>query len=148
MNLRDAITLAKETGDLNALMQVIPYARRLGFTGHVFGNEVITEMRFDERLVGNPVLPALHGGTVGALLESAAIFKLLWDQETARFPKTIDITISYLRSARPLNTFAQAIITKHGRRVANVRAEAWQQERDRPVAVAHAHFLLKPAEDV
>jgi uncharacterized protein (TIGR00369 family) len=146
MDLREALTEAKEAGNLDVLIDAIPYARLLGITGHVFGDEVVTEMRFHDKLVGNPLVPALHGGVVGALLESAAIFRLLWDRETDKFPKTIDITISYLRSARTRNTFAQAIITKHGRRVANVRAEAWQEERDRPIAVAEAHFLLKPTE--
>jgi uncharacterized protein (TIGR00369 family) len=145
MNLRESIKRAKETGDLNILIRAIPYARFLGITGRVFGDEVIAEMRFSEKLIGNPRLPALHGGTVGALLESAAIFKLLWDQETDRVPKTINITVSYLRSAKPVATFAQPVITRQGRRVANVRVEAWQQERQRPVAVAHAHFLLVPA---
>ena len=38
---------------------------------------------------------------------------------------------------------AQAIITKHGRRVANVRAEAWQEDRSKPIAAMHGHFLLR-----
>ena len=142
MSLRDRILEAKAAGDLNLLIDVIPYARFLGIKGHVYGDEVITEMPFDNKLVGNPVLPALHGGTVGALLESTAIFKLLWDQETEQVPKTINITVSYTRSARAFATFAHAIITKQGRRVNNVRVEAWQQERYRPVAVANAHFLI------
>ena len=144
MSLRDTLQRAKETGDLDLLIDAIPYARFLGLSARVFGDEVITEMRFSQKLIGNPVLPALHGGTVGALLESAAIFKLLWDGETVRVPKTINITVSYLRSPKPVDTFAQPIITRQGRRVANVRIEAWQQERQRPVAVAHAHFLLVP----
>ena len=145
MNLKELIQRAKETGDPNVLIEVIPYARFLGLSARVFGDEVITEMRFFEKLIGHPLLPALHGGTVGALLETAAIFKLLWDRETNTVPKTINITVSYLRSPRPVSTFAQPIITRQGRRVANVRVEAWQQERQRPVAVANAHFLLVQA---
>jgi acyl-coenzyme A thioesterase PaaI-like protein len=36
-------------------------------------------------------------------------------------------------------------VTKHGRRVCNVRAEAWQEDRARPIATLHGHFLVKPA---
>jgi acyl-coenzyme A thioesterase PaaI-like protein len=90
------------------------------------------------------VISALHGGTVGALLESAAILKLLWEGSAGAVPKTINITLDYLRSARATeDTFARAIITKHGRRVANVQVRAWQRDEAKPIAAAHAHFLLK-----
>ncbi len=61
-------------------------------------------------------------------------------------PKTIDISFEYLRSGKPRDTFAQATITKHGRRVANVRVVAWQEDPSRPIAAAHGHFLIKPRE--
>jgi uncharacterized protein (TIGR00369 family) len=99
-------------------------------------------MRFGEHLVGNPMLPALHGGTLGALLESAAIFELIYRAETALLPKTITLTIDYLRSAGAKDTFACGSVTRHGRRVANVRVEAWQDDRRTPVVTAHAVFLV------
>ena len=61
-------------------------------------------------------------------------------------PKTINITVDYLRSARVIDTHARATITKHGRRVANVQVRAWQADESKPVAAAHAHFLLKTME--
>ena len=67
---------------------------------------------------------------------------LVWSAETDTIPKIIDLSIDYLRSARPVETYARAIVTKHGRRIANIRAEAWQEDAGRPVAAAHAHFLL------
>jgi acyl-coenzyme A thioesterase PaaI-like protein len=103
-------------------------------------------MRASQSLIGNPILPAIHGGTVGALLESAAIFKLVWEIRSIAVPKTINITVDYLRSARVVDTHARAIITKHGRRVANVQVRAWQADEAKPVAAAHAHFLLKAME--
>jgi uncharacterized protein (TIGR00369 family) len=106
----------------------------------------VTTMRGQKSLIGNPVLPALHGGTVGALLESAAIFKLIWEIKSIAVPKTINITVDYLRSARVEDTHARCVITKHGRRVANVQVRAWQQDESRPIAAAHAHFLLKTRE--
>jgi acyl-coenzyme A thioesterase PaaI-like protein len=57
-------------------------------------------------------------------------------------PKTINITIDYLRSGRTVDTFARGVITRHGRRVANVRVEAWQDDPERPIAIAYAHFLI------
>nr|WP_276600356.1 MULTISPECIES: PaaI family thioesterase [unclassified Nannocystis] len=99
-------------------------------------------MRFAEHLIGNPVLPALHGGALCALLESTAIFQLLWESELSATPRTIGLTVEYLRSGRPVDTFARGMPTRQGRRVTNVRVEAWQDDRSRPIAVASAHFLV------
>jgi acyl-coenzyme A thioesterase PaaI-like protein len=138
---------AKVVRDVNALMQAIPYARFLGITVDQRGNEVTTVMHFSENLIGNPVLPALHGGTIGAFLETTAIAQLAFEIAGDALPKPIGLTIDYLRSGRPVDTYGRAVITKQGRRVATVHAEAWQDDRSRPIAAAHGHFLLKPADD-
>ncbi|HET6417115.1 MAG TPA: PaaI family thioesterase [Polyangiales bacterium] len=142
MRLRDAVTAVRETGDFTAMQQVIPYARFMGITAELVDGDVVGRMQYSDHLVGNASVPALHGGTLGALMESTAIFKLLWRGETTAVPKTINITVEYLRSARAEDVFARAVFTRHGRRVANVRVFAFQDDPERPVAVATAHFLL------
>lgn len=142
MRLRDAVASLRETGDFAAVQETIPYARFMGITAELVDGEVIGRMRYADHLVGNASVPALHGGTLGALMESTAIFKLLWHGETTTVPKTINITVEYLRGARPEDVFARAEFTRHGRRVANVRVFAYQEDLERPVAVATAHFLL------
>lgn len=137
---------AKEAGDFSAVAAAIPYARWLGIGAVMVGGEPLGKLTFAPHLIGNPLLPALHGGTIGALLESTAIFQLLWQAETLILPKTINLTVEYLRSARPADTFARAVVTKLGRRVASVRAEAWQDDEGRPVASANAHFLIVAAD--
>lgn len=133
--------------DMAALLARIPYARFLGIEVDRKGNELTTVLPFRQELVGNVALPALHGGAIGAFLEFTAVIQLLFDAECERLPRTIDLSVDYLRSGRPVTTYGRAIVTKHGRRVANVRAEAWQEERDRPIATAHGHFLLTPFEE-
>jgi uncharacterized protein (TIGR00369 family) len=142
MNLVERFEEAKRSGNFQALFDLIPYARFLGLSARLDGNELITTMTYAEQLIGNPALPALHGGTLGALLESAAIFELLWRAETIVLPKTITLTVDYLRSGAPRDTHARSTVTRHGRRVANVRVEAWQGDRAAPVATAHAIFLV------
>ena len=142
MTLVERLTAAKAAGDLGAVLEAIPYVKWLGLTASREGDELITTMRYADHLIGNPQLPALHGGTLGALLESAAIFELLWRAETIVLPKVITLTVDYLRSGAPVDTHARGIITRQGRRVANVRMEAWQSDRSAPVASAHAVFLV------
>lgn len=143
MTLLEQIVAARAADDPGALFAAIPYARFLGLDAALDDGELVTTMRYAPALIGNPALPALHGGTLGALLESAAVFSLLWAAETALLPKTITITIDYLRPARPVDTSARGIVTRLGRRVAAVRCEAYQGDRTQLVATAHAHFLIK-----
>lgn len=137
------IEAARAGGDLGPLLAAIPYAQFMGFSVAVEAGALVTTMAFGPHLIGNPTLPALHGGTLGALLESAAAFTLLWASETAVLPKTITLTIDYLKPAKPIDTHARGVITRQGRRVASVRVEAWQDDPAQPVAGAHVHFLIK-----
>jgi uncharacterized protein (TIGR00369 family) len=130
--------------EYQAFLERIPYARFLGLSIDSIDarGRVVTRMRFDRGIVGNPNLPAVHGGVLGAFLEMAAIIQLVREGEGDHLPKPINLTIDFLRSARAHDVLAHATITKHGRRVANVRAEAWQDDPEKPVAAAHGHFLM------
>jgi uncharacterized protein (TIGR00369 family) len=143
VNLVERLTAAKEAGDYQGLFEAIPYAAFLGLKAQLVEQELVTTMTYGPHLIGNPALPALHGGTIGALLESAAIFELLWRAESIVLPKTITFTVDYLRSAAAVDTHARGTITRQGRRVTNVRIEAWQEDRAKPVATANAIFLVK-----
>jgi uncharacterized protein (TIGR00369 family) len=142
----ELLALLRQTGRFDRLIEVVPYASFLGLAVELREGDPITKLTINDTLIGNPNLPAIHGGVVGALLESAALFKLLWESSCIAVPKTINITIDYLRSARAVDTYASATITKHGRRVANVQARAWQHDERKPVAAAHGHFLLSTRE--
>lgn len=131
--------------DMGALVDHLPYARFLGIEVDRKGSEVTIVLPFKESLIGNTMLPAIHGGAIGAMLEIASIIQLQFDTSCERLPKTIDISIDYLRSGRPEDLYGRAIVTRQGRRVANVRAEIWQEEKSKPVAASHGHFLLTPA---
>ena len=146
MSLVGVLSRAREYGDYQVLLDSIPYARFLGIRLVRVEGELLGKLEFSSELIGNPMLPALHGGTIAALLESTAIFQVLMESETLFLPKTINITVAYLRSARPADTYAKGVIAKHGRRVAAVEVQAWQDDRMRPVATAHAHFLVKPSD--
>lgn len=97
---------------------------------------------FEWHLIGNPVLPALHGGVIGSLLETAAIAQVIFEMRTPQVPRPVDITIDYLRSGRAVDSFARARIAKQGRRVINVHAEMWQEDETKPIAALRGHMLI------
>jgi uncharacterized protein (TIGR00369 family) len=128
--------------DIDALLAAIPYCAWLGLGARVEDGALILDMPFDAKLVGNPVLPALHGGVTGSLLETAAIAQILWETGAKAMPRTIDITIDYLRTGRALTSHARAHIVRQGRRVVSARAEMWQEDAAKPVASFRGHFLV------
>jgi uncharacterized protein (TIGR00369 family) len=132
---------------VTAAIERIPYARFLGIRAELKGDELTLIMPFDQKLIGNPLLPALHGGVVGALMEVTALTQLAIASKSETFPKTVDINIDYLRSGRPIDTYARARVVKIGRRIANVQAEAWQRERSQPIATLHGHFMTPEVEN-
>lgn len=132
---------------LAAALARIPYAAFLGVRAELKGDELTLALPFAEHLVGNPLLPALHGGVVGALMELTALTQLAIASRSDKFPKTIDVGFDYLRSGRPLDTYSRARVIRIGRRIANVQAEAWQAQRNQPIAAMHGHFLLAENEE-
>jgi uncharacterized protein (TIGR00369 family) len=121
-----------------------PYVQRLGVKFDDHGDELTGILPYTDTLVGNPLIPALHGGAIGAFMEMTAAAGLLAANELAALPKPIDVAVDYLRPGRPQDVFARAVITRQGSRVANVRVEAWQAKRSAPIATLHGHFLVKP----
>lgn len=142
ISLKDAIERSRSNGDFTALNDAVPYTRFLNLAAEEGEGELIFRMGYRPEHIGNPVLQALHGGIIGSLLETAALSHVIWEMEQVRVPKTITITIDYLRSGRPVDTFAASRITKMGRRVVNVHTTAWQDDRSKPIASAIAHFLI------
>ncbi len=132
--------------DIDALLASVPYCAWLGLSARVEDGVLVLDMQFDAKLVGNPVLPALHGGVTGSLLETAAIAQILWETGAKAMPRTIDITIDYLRTGRALTSHARAHIVRQGRRVVSARAEMWQEDIAKPVASFRGHFLVASSE--
>lgn len=118
-----------------------PFARCLGIR---IGDDGTLVMPFSPKIIGNPMLPAIHGGMTGAFLETAAIVGVTRELGVSP-PKPIGLTINYLRSGRALDSFARVSIVKQGRRVVAFEAQAWQDDPAKPIASAFGHFMLRQA---
>ena len=106
----------------------------------------IYRMPYRDELIGSPRLPALHGGTVASLLELAMQFEVLIAEAQTRIPYPVDFSIDYWRSAAAADCLCRCRLIRSGRRIAQVQAECWQDDPDRPIAFARADFLLRAVE--
>jgi len=129
--------------DYAGMIDAVPYARYLDMRVEPVADGRHYRMPYRDDLIGNMRIPALHGGAVGGFMEQAALFEALISQSQRRIPRVIDFGIDYLRSARAEDLLAACIVVRQGRRVAQVRAEAWQSDPDKPVAAVRAVFLLQ-----
>ena len=161
MRKPEPVQVIKQRRDaaLEKLVSGVPYIQFLGIQFDRRGDELTAILPFDDKLIGNPMLPAIHGGVTAAFLETTALIELAWGmmwQEIEsgsapdfrlgdapiRLPKTIDFTVDYLRSGLPRDAYARATINRSGRRYASVHVEGWQDNRSRLFAQATGHFLM------
>ena len=160
----EPVQVVKQRRDaaLSALVHGVPYIQFLGIEFERRGDELTAILPFDDKLIGNPMLPAIHGGVTAGFLETTAVIGLawatLWDEiesgeidaeelslgHLPPLPKTIDFTIDYLRSGLPRDAYARARVNRSGRRYASVHVEAWQDRRAVLFAQATGHFLMPP----
>jgi acyl-coenzyme A thioesterase PaaI-like protein len=166
MKRPEPVLVIKQRRDtaLSRLVSGVPYIAWLGIKFERKGDELTATLPFAEKLIGNPMLPAIHGGVTAAFLESTATMELAWQmlweeveskrldpeditpETMPRLPKTIDFTVDYLRPGLPRDAYARARVVRSGRRYASVQVEAWQDNRDKLFAAATGHFLM-PARD-
>lgn len=162
MKRPEPVQVVKQRRDaaLRALVDGVPYIQYLGITFDRRGDELTAVLPFADKLIGNPLIPALHGGVTAAFMEVTAVISLSWaylweDIESGsldfdpsegatlpRLPKTVDFSVDYLRSGLPRDAYARARINRAGRRYASVHVEGWQDNRDRLFAQAVGHFVM------
>ena len=132
-------------GPPSGVLDMLPYAALLGLTYKRVDGELVVTMPYGDTLVGQPFPPRLHGGTVAGLMEITATAALLVAlPRDAPLPalKPVSVTVDYLRAGAPQATYAAATINRLGRRIANLRVAAWQDDRNQPIAAAHMNILL------
>lgn len=131
-----------DTIDIAALIATSPFARFLTIETRIDERGLISIMPVRDDMVGNVMIPALHGGCVAAFLEIACLLELAKETNTTAPARAIDISVEYLRPARREDTFARARVRRLGRRIATVHAEAWQRDENTPVCLLRSQLRL------
>lgn len=143
IDFKDQVRQAREQDSYETLFELIPYARLIGIECSRQNDELLFRLPANKDNIGNPLLPALHGGVIAGFMELAAAMHLLVATGSGSVPKIIDFSVDYLRAGYFRDTYAQCQVWRQGRRVANVAVTAWQSTPAEPIATARAHFKIE-----
>lgn len=119
-----------------------PYAQMLGIVSIASEPGTVTLM-----MPSTPHLEGregfLYGGVIASLLELACLEAIMQEPSVvAPRPKPINMSFDFLRGGLLIDSYAQARLSRIGRRVVNADAVCWQADREKPIANGHMHLLL------
>lgn len=126
-------------------IEAIPHSRALGMMLESLKNGVaVISMPYDLRLVGDPQTGVIHGGAVSALMDTCGGAAVMSHADAPAGTATIDLRIDYMRPATPGQKITARAECYHvTRSVAFVRATAFDEDEDRPVAAATGAFTVE-----
>lgn len=136
-----------------SFLDALPHSRALQmrFEGTREG-KVCISMPYNPALIGDPQTGVMHGGAVYALLDTACGIAVTTHPNSGGGTATLDMRIDYMRPATPGQRIrAEAFCYNMTRTVAFIRAEAYDDDSERPVATAtgaftNEHIRRSPAE--
>jgi len=105
----------------------VPFNAFLGLVAEeVTSRGAVVRMPFRPELVGDPTRPALHGGTLSMLVDTAGGTAVFAAAKPGSRVSTIDIRVDYLRPAALVDSIAEARVVRIGGQVAVARIQVWQ----------------------
>lgn len=141
---------ARQENNPQLIIDALPYAKLLGMEAMEQNGRFIYRLLPKVGNIGNPTLPALHGGAIGGFMEMSAIIHLMMTMDHSKFagglpvfPKIVNFSVDYLRAARYEDSYARCNMVRQGKKLANVAVTLWQQDPDVPTATSRSHFLLE-----
>lgn len=121
-----------------------PHAVALGIkTISIDKSGALMKIAYDEKLVGDPASGVIAGGAVTALLDHCCGASVHTAMDEFKMIATLDLRIDYMRPAEPgKDIIAHAQCYKVTRSVCFVRAFAYEETPDDPIAAAQAAFMI------
>lgn len=123
--------------------QNMPYAKFIGLQIQIdCAQQLLFHVPFQAQNIGNTFLPAIHGGLIGGLIETAALLFVQHLHQSTHFARIIDYTIDYLRPGLAQSMYAQCQFTRQGKRISHLTVSVWQEDAARPIAFARVHCQM------
>ncbi|EAS47629.1 hypothetical protein GB2207_02457 [gamma proteobacterium HTCC2207] len=141
LDWQERVGAARQECDPQSLLDMIPYAAFIGAQAKVDDQRLLYWLDKRASNIGNPSLPAIHGGVIGGFLELAAAIEIIYSLDVAEVPKVVDFSLDYLRPGRYKTIYASCKVMRQGKKLVNVSAKAWQDDEQTPIATARCHFL-------
>jgi uncharacterized protein (TIGR00369 family) len=141
-----AARLAERIRFNRGFIEAVPHNKALGLELVELGEATTTfRLKYDAKLIGNLETGTLHGGAITTLLDSccgSAVFQALPEPTQVA---TLDLRIDYLRPGDAgRDVLARATCYKVTRNVAFVRALAYHDDENDPIASANGTFMIAP----
>ena len=139
------LSQARQQSSPQQILDLIPYSSFIGAQAKVLKADSENVLYWLERRasnIGNPSLPAIHGGVIGGFLELSATIEVLYTLDVNVVPKVVDFSLDYLRPGRYKTIYANCTVLRQGKKLVNVTATAWQDNPETPIATARCHFLI------
>jgi len=86
------------------------------------------ELPFRPELIGDPIRPALHGGVISTLIDTAAGAAAITMIGARGTVSTIDLRVDYLQPGQMKTLACEATVTRMGNRVASVDARVFHPD--------------------
>lgn len=143
-NLPPALRLLGE-GGRHLMLDSVPHAQALGFAlVDMRRDHAVLKAPYRDEFIGDPETGVIHGGVITSLLDNTSGIAVVCALDGLMPIATLDLRIDYMRPARPLtDVFAHAHCYKVTRSIAFVRAIAYEEREDDPVATSHGAFMLR-----
>lgn len=132
---------------VGAMIHLTPQARALGIDiTRIEQARAWGRVPYKAELVGDPDTGTIAGGVITTFLDQLCGAAVLAAMNEPNVVATIDLRIDYMRGAEPgRDVQAEAHCTKMGKNVAFVRAVAYEDTPDNPIAHASAAFMVSPS---
>jgi uncharacterized protein (TIGR00369 family) len=141
LDWQERVGAARQERDPQSLLDMIPYSAFIGAEVKVDDQRLLYWLDKRPSNIGNPSLPAIHGGVIGGFLELAAAIEIIYNLNVSDMPKVVDFSLDYLRPGRYKTIYASCKVMRQGKQLVNVSATAWQDDEQTPIATARCHFL-------
>ena len=140
----DVAPAAHEVSRIGSVIESLPHNAKLGIrTVEIARGRCTTCIEYRPELVGDPRRGVLHGGVVTTLIDATAGAAVYSSIPPKTSLATLDMRIDYLKPTEPgKRLYATAELYRLTRRIAFVRASAYQEAPENQVAHCAASFMI------